>query len=300
MDMDIFAQEVCAAVGRELGEGYRVETREVSKTNGVLLRGLMILSDSQNVVPTIYLEGFLDAYESGMPFEDVISGLLSLYRRDKPEGGIAMDFFLSYEKVRDRICYRLMGRKGNESLLEGIPHVEYLDMAVCFYYAYHDEELGEGAILIHNSHMKNWDVCTGELFRRAQANTPRLFHWSCRTIDEVLCGLLGQDENEISGLLGGAWKNPMRVLGNDKGMLGAACILYPHVLEEIAAGMNRNLYIIPSSVHETLILPGDGGWPPEELKRMIMEVNRTQVAPEDVLSDSLYYYDAVRKEVVVL
>ena len=52
-------------------------------------------------------------------------------------------------------------------------------------------------------------------------------------------------------------------------------------------------------MHETIILPDNGKGSPEAFRGMIAEVNSTQVAPEEVLSDSLYYYDAAKKEVVI-
>ncbi len=94
---------------------------------------------------------------------------------------------------------------------------------------------------------------------------------------------------------------PMKVLTNSKRSSGAVCILYPGVLEEVAAErMGGDFYIIPSSVHEVILLPDDGRLLEENLKEMIFEVNRTKVDPEEVLSDNLYYYDAERKETRLL
>ena len=89
----------------------------------------------------------------------------------------------------------------------------------------------------------------------------------------------------------------MKVLSNDKKAYGAACMLYPGVLERLAEEEGSSLYIMPSSVHETILLADNGRLEPDELKKMISEVNRTQVAPEDVLSDNLYYYDFKDKRV---
>ena len=148
MDMETFAGEICAAVEKELGIGFRAEVREVRKNNGVLLHGLLVLSEGQEVVPTIYLERFLEAYEAGAAFEEVVRRVLSAYEEANTKGCIDMGFFRSFKDVRDRICYRLIGRKGNEGLLEGIPYVGFLNLAICFYYSYHGEMLGDGTILI--------------------------------------------------------------------------------------------------------------------------------------------------------
>lgn len=105
--------------------------------------------------------------------------------------------------------------------------------------------------------------------------------------------LIGEDDKMVTGS-----ETSMKVLSNLKRTYGAACILYPGVLEKIS-GKGGKLYIIPSSIHETIILPYDEVYSVEELKKMIHEVNSLNLPPEEVLSDSLYYYDSALKEIVI-
>ena len=302
MEISEFSQKVCNAVKKELGEGYRIELKEVRKNNGVVLHGLVILFRSQNVAPTIYLDTFLEAYESGTSFAVVVRRLLAIYRKDVPRASVDMDFFRFFDRVKDRICYRLIGRKGNERLLEDVPHIEFLNLAICFYYAYQGDALGEGTILIHNSHMKMWETCTSQLYNLARSNTPRLFPWVCNSLEEVLDDMTGSGKTEESeGLRGEMVRGfPMKVLGNVKRLHGAICILYPGVLDEMAFQEGRGFYILPSSIHEVILLPDIGMESAHELKKMVVEVNSTQVAPEEVLSDSLYYYDSTEKRVRII
>ena len=301
MEMEVFAKKVCAAVERELGEGFRTEVKEVRKNNGILLHGLLILSKGQTVVPTIYLEHFLEAYESGLPFEEVVRKLLAVYRRDTLPDEIKMDFFKSFVNVRDRICYCLIGRKGNEEMLKGIPHVEFLDLAICFYYAYHDEKMGDGIILIYDSHMEMWRSNIMELSALAERNTQRLFPWECRGLGEILEEMIGSGEDAgIENPMEMPCGIPLKVLTNNKRTRGAVCILYPGVLDKMAEEMGSDFYILPSSIHETIIIPDMGNEDSEALKKMIRDVNSTQVAPEEVLSDTLYRYDRAEKRVVIV
>lgn len=300
MDMEVFARKICTAVGKELGREFRAEVNEVRKNNGILLHGLLISSEGETVVPTIYLERFLEAYESGMPFKEVVSRVLSAYR-ESSAGCIDMEFFKSFKDVRDRICYRLIGRKGNEELLDGIPHIGFLDLAICFYYSYHGEMLGDGTILIHNSHMEMWETCTAELFGLAKRNTRRLFPWECKGMGEVLQEMAdsgeGADVEEPEGTFCGL---AMKILTNSRKTHGAACILYPGVLDGVAQEIGSDFFILPSSIHEVILLPVTGNEDHEKLKEMIREVNSTQVAPEEVLSDTLYRYDRADERVVMV
>lgn len=297
MEINEFAQKVRRAVEKELRGAYRVELKEVRKNNGVLLHGLLILPAESNIAPTIYLESFHAAYEDGVTFREVLDRILEIFREETPRENIDMNFFKSFEKVRDRICYRLIGRRGNEELLRHIPYVEFLDLVVCFYYAYSGSMLGEGTILIHNSHMEHWNVRIKDLMNLAQENTPRLFPGRLTPMREVLEEMLGIHEEFSTGQDADI---PLTVLTNVRRTHGAACILYPGMLEKIGELKKNSFYIIPSSIHEILILEKTGTEVPEEMKSMIQEVNGQHVAAEEVLSDSLYYYDRMTKTVKII
>ncbi len=304
MEINAFADKVCKAVKKELGTGYRVEVKKVRKNNGVIHYGLVILAKAQNVAPTIYLDAFLEAYERGSTFGVIIRRLLAIYGAGLPETNVDLEFFRSFEKVKDRICYRLAGRKENESLLQDVPYIEFLDLAICFYYAYQGEQLGEGSILIHNSHMEMWGTCTAELLGLAQQNTPRLFPWICGSLKDIMTGMPGAEgsgmEAEEDSEEGFRDDFPMKVLTNEKRSQGAVCMLYPDVLAGLAEKEARSFYILPSSVHEVILLTDMGVGEAEGFKQMIVEINDTQVAPEEVLSDSLYYYDFAEKRVKII
>lgn len=313
MELNEFAGKVCAAVQIELGDGYRIELREVKKNNGVLMRGLMVFSDRVNIVPTIYLESFWEAYENGISFAAVVRRIVKLYREEVPEKNIDMDFFRYFDRVKDRICYRLVRREGNEELLEECPHVEFLDLAICFFYAYDGIRIGEGSILIKNAHALRWGVKTGDLMRCAETNTARLFRWESFSMEELLREREGlepdretdqradpgkSDQWDESGKAAGSMS--MRVLTNEKRIHGAVSMIYRGVLERQAEELKKSFYILPSSVHEVILLADMGRETADCLKRMIREVNAAHVAPEEVLSDNLYYYDFKKKKVKIV
>ena len=296
MEINEFAGQVRNALEEELGKDYRVEVRPVQKNNGIVLHGLLILTDSRNVAPTLYLEPFWEAYESGTPLAQIVAKLIKIYREDMPKVNINIEFFRHFEKVSDRICYRLIRQEGNEELLQDIPYVPFLDLAICFFYAYSGDDLGEGSILIHNSHMELWKTNIRKLMELAGENTPVLFPFSCSPMEQILremildevCPEEMPDKEEQESFFE---YNPMWVLSNRQRIQGAACILYPDLLKQLAKKQENNFYILPSSIHEVILLPDKGSESPIQLKEMIAEVNRTQVAPEEVLSNNLYYFD---------
>lgn len=308
MEMNLFALNVQKKVASELGKGYQVKLQEVAKLNHVTMQGLLILSEEKNVSPTIYLESFWEAYEGGASMEVIVEKILQIYREDTPAQNIDLDFFREFEKVKNRICYRLVHRERNSALLETIPNIEFLDLAICFFYAYKGDAIGEGSILIHNTHVELWGTNTEELLKLAQKNCPELFPWTCNSLGAIVAEILQEREKSGSAEISetdGEWFDPvanvsMKVLSNKSCVQGAACILYPGVLEELSSQAGNNLYILPSSIHEVILVADSGREDPEFLKEMIADVNRTQVEPEEVLSDSLYYYDRRKKTVRIL
>ncbi len=296
VDMDIrsFAEMVCRAVSEELGCGCQVKLQEVMKNNGVILQGLVILAKGRNLSPTIYLNSFLEAFEAGMPLVDIVSRILEIYQQDVPANNIDMGFFREFEKVRLRICYRVVNRDRNRALLERIPHIDFLDLSICFFYAYQDERLGYGSILIYNSHMEMWNCSTETLMKQAQENTRRLFPCEMYSMEELLEELAarGDLDREMSARQKSLKENdfPVRVLTNSRRLYGAASMLYPNLLARFAGERKENLYILPSSVHEVILMPESVAGTPEFLSDMVREVNATQVEPEEILSDNIYFY----------
>ena len=164
MEMTVFRTKVQRAVSEALGEEYSVELREVQKNNGVILQGLMIRRAQENMMPTIYLNSFLKAYEEGATFADIIRKIVTVYREDAVGKQIDISFFTDFEKVKDRICFRLINRDKNRSFLEKVPYIPVLDLAACFYYAYDGNGVQNGMIPIYNNHMSAWNVTDRELF----------------------------------------------------------------------------------------------------------------------------------------
>lgn len=286
---------------KELGKNYMLELKEVKKNNGVVMHGLLIHSGNGNIVPAIYLDSFWEEYRSGQSLAAVTGQLLKLYREEVPGKDIDMNFFRYFDKVKERICYRLIRQEGNEELLRESPHIEFLDLALCFYYAYEGGQISEGIIRIKNSHAQRWGVKTADLLRLAERNTTRLFGWECFPMEDVIKEISEFDDVEEMLAEDRFFEHhPMRILTNTKRSYGAVCMAYPGVLEKLSAREQKNFYILPSSVHEVILLPDTGMESAGDLRKMILEVNSTLVAPEEVLSDNLYYYDLREKTVKII
>lgn len=288
MSFEQFCEEVCKKIveARE-GEG-EIVVKDVIKNNGICQKALLFTKKGSCVSPTIYLNEYYEEYRRGNEMEGILAEILQIYRSASKSHQVDMDFFLSFDKVKDRICCKLIHLEKNEELLKNTPYVPYLDLAVVFYYAMENKILGNGSILIKENHCRSWQVTTEELFALAKENTKRLFPTEILSMRGMLEELVGQ--NDIIKAILDSEHIHMLVLTNKKRQFGAANILYTNKIKLLSDKLQRNLFILPSSVHEVIMIP-DCGEKPGELQKMVSEVNAVQVAPEEFLSDSVYYYD---------
>lgn len=294
MEMEIFAEKIRDAVRQRLGQGCRVTVCGMAKNNGVTYTGLCVAEEGSAVSPLICLDGFHKMYENGeATLEEAAGYAINASRRAKPK--VNINDFLEYRGVEGRIVYRLINTGRNREMLGDVPHLEFLDLSIVFQCMMPDGDYGAASILVHNAHMKLWGVSIGELYRAAVKNTPLLMEYEFRGMDEVIREITEKEQPEDYGhdgfMEGISQIIPVYVLSNRRHINGAASILYPRLLKEISGRTGGSFYIIPSSVHEVLVLPSDNTDDAAEIRAMIREVNDTQVKEEEILSYSLYYYD---------
>lgn len=294
MNFQEFMQAVLDKMKEKLTEDQTAEIQQVRKNNNVLLHGLTIYSKDSNITPTIYLESFFEMYQNGMDVGQIAEKLHKMYKESIPKKNVDMEFFKEFDRVKGRIVYRLIHAQRNQELLEDIPHVPFWDLAICFYYAFWAEELGDGMILIHNNHMENWGVNCEELMKLAEFNTPRLFPMAFYGMNTLL------KQMHVDLDLSRIRDEQLFILTNRQKTYGAAVLLYPHTLAFVAEQLKSDFYVLPSSIHEVLILKTEKLQTDlkkkGKLQEMIAEINRGQLNREEVLSDYPLFYDWEKKK----
>ena len=305
-----FAEAVRTETIKKLGGEYQVTVETKNKNNKAVYTGLHISRKGMEAEPLVYLDDYFKQYQNGnMTVSEAVECVVRASRKKGPSVEIRQ--FLEYENVKDSIVYRLINTEMNRELLDDLPHMEFLDLSVVFCCLVMEEEDNPAFIWIHNIHMKLWDVTVEELYRAASENTQRLEKPELMNIEEILYDVLPEKgfslnendrsmEEKTAGNNDAASTVPVYVLSSRKRLQGAACMLYPDLLRKIADRMDSSYYIIPSSIHELLLIPAAGFADRDELKAMICEINDTHVAPEERLSYSLYGYDRKENKVEIL
>ena len=304
MEFSSFTMLVREEVEKRTGDCYKVRLDDVRKNNGVVLKGLTVTQDDSNISPTIYLNSYYEEYIRGRAtLINVVNDVIDTYHRNKVNQSVDMRYFLNYESVKRRIIYKLVNTEKNRELLEDVPHIEFLDLSIIFQCLVTQEEFGRASILIHNVHLKLWDVSVEALYQSAKENTQQLQEYEIKGMTEVLHEIMSSAEALENSAREDCTSDfsssvPMYVLSNKSRVEGAACMLYPNLIRDFAEAIQSSFYIIPSSIHELLLLPTKHLEESQEIKNMIREINDTQVHAEEILSYSLYLYDKEEQRIV--
>lgn len=283
-----FKANIFHTISTRLGSDYRVSLQDIIKNNDTHLDGLTILSAGSNISPTIYLNYYYDKYLAGKSLSTIYDDILLSYHQNVPKENIDISFFTDFAKVKNHIIFKLVNYERNKELLSKVPHVRYLDLAVVFNCFIKSTEDGYATILIHHQHLSYWNISTEELYALAMKNTPHLLHYQLQNMTDVIIDLFCNEHIELSKELLPVF--PMYVLSNTTKLNGSGCILYEDLLSEIAQHLGSDFYILPSSIHEVLLIPVASASSYEDLSSMVHEINATQLAREEVLSDRVYFY----------
>lgn len=286
-----FIQAVEMKVKERIKDNVTVSIHTAVKNNGTRRQGLNIVEQGINISPTIYLEEYYQHFQNGGTVEEIAGDILRLYAEVRFGRSFEGEYIKDYERVRRKIIYHLVNRESNQQMLRGAPYKRYLDLAVIFYVLLEATPYGTASMMIRNEHLSMWGVTQEDVYRWACRNTQRLLPDEFQTMRSVI--------EELTGIEEKGKEDSMYILSNNIRSYGAAAILYDGRLERIGEYLKENYYVLPSSVHEVIIVPESEAPGQAELSRLVGEINETQVEPEEVLSGNAYYYDRKQKKLLI-
>ncbi len=284
MEIKEFGNIIVKEMSDALGDEYFCECRDVLKNNGKVYLGLVISKKGEKISPTIYLNSFFEEYKRGKSIKRITDSVVKVYKESVPETEVDLDFFTDFAEVSKKLCFKVINYEKNKKKLKDIPYRRVMDLAMVPLFYFEQKGMRSGYITIMKSHLKLWEISEDELWENVGESAPIVCPVKMREISEYLERLTGQEiEGDICSCI--------YVITNKDEHNGAGAAFYPGVLKELSDYHESDLYIIPSSVHECIVMPDFAGMMgPEAMKDMIVEVNRDVVADEEVLSDNLYQY----------
>lgn len=293
-----FLECVRAEVEKLCESEEEVVLKRITKNNSLNLDCVMIHKPDTVVTPTIYLNSYFDDYLSGKSIKEISEEILAADNNARGNFSFDVKNFDDFDIMKSRIACKIINRDRNLSMLKEVPHREYLDLAVVYYFYLESSESGYATTIINNSYLDLWKLDEETLYEMAVNNTPVIMKPVIKSMEDILGELIlnefySDDErdnmyDDIHNLNNSAPQ--MFVITNEAGIFGAAGILNKDLLENFGK-MYGSFFILPSSIHELIFIPDDNMIDKKELEKMVREVNITQVNYDEYLSDYVYYYD---------
>ena len=286
-----FVESLLDEIREILGEEICMKEKMVQKNNGICRRGIVLCKEDTRLAPVIYMDELYEIYLKGRSIEEIADIAITEIRKE--QGKLMRNYqdVLDYETMKDRIVFRLINYDKNKELLQGVPHRKFLDLAIVYYLHLGEENDYATVSKITKPVMDIWEISEEELYQQALINSARLLPVRCANLHTIL---FGADDTGISEMV-----PELYIMTNTTGTAGAATMLYENALKEFSEKLDTDVVILPSSIHEILLLPYEESKDRDmkELGEMVSEINRTTVAVQDVLSDSVYLYKRVTKEI---
>lgn len=307
MEYAIFKGVVEEKFKEFLPEKYKdaqVEIRPVEKVNRTL-DGLSIKTNEpgMHISPTIYVDHMYEDYVTtenlNATLERAAEGFMKAMEQKE---SINVSELTKAECAKDKIVFQLINTEQNKEMLANMPHREFKDLSIIYRMVVGIDGEEIASTPVHNGVADTLGFTEEQLFNLASENTRRIFPPVIRSMDEVIREMLMNDEmpmEMIDIMLGETPpERQMYVISNDKGINGAASMLYEDGLHKLAEKLGSDLYIMPSSIHEVIAVSTDMG-EPNELAAMVSEINMSQVELGERLSNQVYHYDKDLRKVTL-
>ena len=273
-------------------QDFPLEVRKYEKVN------MVVEALSFNIprpTPGISINEAYEAYRECESIDDVLKAvavqMVEEYERASKMGNI-------FDKAtKENVMMKLVNTGMNQELLAHCPHREVMDLSVVYYWALIMDEEGMSTALITNENVGKIHITEEELFELATRNAKRLMPTIVHDLGEFF-GLyisdlaLGEDFASVE------LDNEMLVVTNEQGLNGAVAMLDDEVLHTLAEHFGDNLHILPSSIHEILVVKAEEGRE-KELAEMVADINQSEVPLGERLSDNVYFYDRLKRELTM-
>ncbi len=250
---------------------------------------ISVTPEGSRIGVNLNMESAYKAYENGTPYEDVVTKAAEAVAsnlENVPEFDI--ESLTDYSVMKEKLSMEVVSAERNAEMLESVPHKQMEDMAVVYRLVLDKNNAGNGTILVTNDLMEQFGVTPEQLHEDAVKNAPEIRPSEIKGMSEVLGEMMG---NDMAPIIDPADEQMFVATVPDK-VHGAGVIAYPDFMENAAVKLEGDFYVIPSSVHEVILVKDNGQMTADQLEAMVKDVNATQVAPEDRLTDHVYHYDS--------
>lgn len=303
MDYEIFKGVMKDKILDYLPENYkngRVEIHEVQKVNECMDALTVFPEGESRIAPNIYLSVMYEDYKQHENIEKSLQDAAKVVEVAMKENKVS-NIDVDKEFTPDKVYMVLVNKEQNREMLAKVPHRDFQDLAVIYRWLVDKSTDGIMSTIITDGIAERIGMTEEQLFMHSVENTKELFPPKIQTMDEVIMEMMdmGREFAEAMGLMADRDpKETMWVLTNERGLNGAVSMLYEENLQKIANRVGTDMYILPSSTHETILVSVEMG-DAQSLAEMVNEINMSQVELKDRLSNNVYHYDKDLRKVTL-
>lgn len=275
----------------EVYQDITIDDVVISKMNDQKLHGLTFKPKGSDAAPTLYIDDLYERHENGEDLGLLLVDLANRYEQAR-HAPAPPAVELSWEKVRDKLTVRLLEKSRNIDFLSNMPYADMGNgLAMIVDINMGEDRGGDWRAAVNHGLLESLGVDKETLFITAMDDS---MHIAPAVLTDMSQALFSPDKENLldrTEPLDTADVGGMYVLTNEEGMLGASALYYPDVKEKAAELIGSGYYVLPSSVHEVILVPDTMDHDVRDLCEMVKQANRTVVEPKDVLSDNVYHYD---------
>lgn len=286
-----FYNDITTAVQKHLGEDWTAELlTNVTKNNGTNRVALVLYKNDDKIRPQIYLEKYYEDYQRGKELQEIVEEVLKMYKSAmKDINPKNLERLEEWTNIKERLALRIVSKERNQEELYNLVYEEICDLVaiatICV------ERNGEGvkSIRITQDLARKWNVSNEEILEAAKENTATLFPPKIQDLYEFVQNMVDISKEELSQ---GRKNFPdLQILTNDLCINGATVIMYDSFMKEVYERLGGKFIILPSSVHEVLVVPLEDSVYIPYLQEVVESINQRFVAEDEILSDNVYMYD---------
>ena len=293
MDYETFKQEFAEDIKEKVSQKWcgEVETsfHNIEKTNQNY-EAISVVPAGGNIGVNYNIENAFASYEHSGDYEGVLASATGAIASGLDQVPVVnVNALMNYEIMKEKLSVEVISAEVNEELLAKVPHDRIEDLAVVYRFIMESNEDGRASILVNNDLIERMGVTHEQLRADALENSPEIRPAVIQGMNEVMKEMMGPEAYEMFGIPDDTEEMMFIATVPDK---NSGVLAYQDFMDQAAEKIGGDFFILPSSIHEILLVPDDGQKGADELKAMVMDVNATQVSPEERLSDNVYHYDS--------
>lgn len=267
-----------------------IQISNLNKEMGEPYQGISIRQPDQKQRIMMDLRTYYQLLEKGVSYKAILKEIAEQIKEGKERSEVALGAE-NYENIKDKLVIEVTGKEKYAEVLSEIPHTDIEDMVIIYRVVFSEDEHGRMSGLVNNDMLQRYGITVQQLHEDAIKATQASQPLQIQSITKVLNELSGG----IAGDLGGI-PEFIYVATNRAANRGASVLAYPDFMETAAKQMQGNFFLIPSSIHEVLLVRETGSEDYREIEDMIKEINETLVSPNERLTNHAYHYDSSEKK----